>query len=347
MAITTRNSTSFVTSTKTRVKDYIDNFFLNRAPRQNNITLSLHNIYIFFSREGILFAFLLLITFIAGINYGNNLVLGLCFYLSSIWLITIHLTFSHLSGLKIEIIDVSMAEAGNVTWATIKIINPSSRPSRQLYFHFDHSHIDSSIFGMTESELNKKISYKIISLENEQTIRLPILTTKRGYLELPRLILSTIYPIGVMRSWSYIYFAKPAWVYPKPYQFNWKISHTLSSDDESVQTSFQTKGQNDFDVLDEYQEGESLSRISWVHLARGHGMLTKHFADSTGREITLNYADMPAKQHERKLEQLAFAVKLFGDTNQPFIMNLPNDMGKLGHGKEFINETLLRLAKAP
>ena len=52
-------------------------WFAARAPKNDSATLNLRNVYIFFSREGMLFAVLLVITFIAGINYGNNLVLGL------------------------------------------------------------------------------------------------------------------------------------------------------------------------------------------------------------------------------------------------------------------------------
>ncbi|WP_243443457.1 hypothetical protein [Psychrobacter sp. JCM 18903] len=66
----------------------LSRWFASRAPKSDSATLNLRNVYIFFSREGTLYAVLLIITFIAGINYGNNLVLGLCFYLVSVWLIS-------------------------------------------------------------------------------------------------------------------------------------------------------------------------------------------------------------------------------------------------------------------
>ncbi len=54
-------------------------FFDKRTPRQDSFGLGLRNIYIFFSRQGWLFLLLLLVTFVTGTNYGNNLVLGLFF----------------------------------------------------------------------------------------------------------------------------------------------------------------------------------------------------------------------------------------------------------------------------
>lgn len=93
-------------------RSLLSRWFAARAPKSDNATLNLRNVYIFFSREGLLFAVLLIITFIAGINYGNNLVLGLCFYLISVWLISFHVTFAHISGLQVRLLDVTMAEAG-------------------------------------------------------------------------------------------------------------------------------------------------------------------------------------------------------------------------------------------
>jgi hypothetical protein len=43
-----------------------------------------------------------LITFIAGINYANNLILGFCFLISAILCISFYLTFKQLHGFKIE-----------------------------------------------------------------------------------------------------------------------------------------------------------------------------------------------------------------------------------------------------
>ena len=112
-------------------------WFDARAPKSDSATLNLRNIYIFFSREGLLFAVLLIITFIAGINYGNNLVLGLCFYLVSIWLISFHVTFAHISGLKVALLEVTMTEAGTPAWVTLQLRSDSRQPRRQLLFGFE------------------------------------------------------------------------------------------------------------------------------------------------------------------------------------------------------------------
>lgn len=337
-------------------------FFSQRAPRKDSLKLGLKNVYIFFSRQGVLFALLLIITFITGINYANNLVLGLCFYLSSIWLISLHITFAHVSGLTIKLLDVSMSEAGAPVWVTIQLHNPSSQPTRQLTLGFDHSdfvekqtndanHVNNKVeLSSSSVAFTQPLQQTISSLEDTLTIKLPVMTTKRGKLILPRLVVECVYPLGIMRAWSYVYFAKHAWVYPKPLAFEWQTQNHMVGDEDTERSSNFRQGQNDFDKLDEYREGESLARVSWAHVARGQGMLTKHFADPTGHELLLDYADMPAAHHEQKLQQLAFAIEQLrqqGNGGEGFAVYLPNDQGEVGSGQAFIQANLLRLAKAP
>ncbi|WP_352259286.1 hypothetical protein [Psychrobacter sp. TB55-MNA-CIBAN-0194] len=326
------------------IKSKLSRWFASRAPKSDSATLNLRNVYIFFSREGMLFAVLLIITFIAGINYGNNLVLGLCFYLISIWLISFHVTFAHISGLKVHLLEVTMAEAGAPVWVTLQLRSESRQPRRQLLFGFED--VDNKV----KSSVDIPSSVLVTRLHDEQIIRLPVQTNTRGQFELPRLRIKTVYPLGIMKAWSYVYFARTAWVYPKPEAFDWETQYAIASSEDLPTGGQYRQGQDDFERLDNYIEGESLARVSWGHVARGQGMLTKHFADPIGHEQTLDYADMPAAQHEQKLSQLAYGAMTLGQLGVPFNMCLPNDspfVTTMGEGDEFAQDCLLRLAKAP
>ena len=334
------------------INSAVSRWFASRAPKSDSATLNLRNVYIFFSREGMLFAVLLIITFIAGINYGNNLVLGLCFYLISVWLISFHVTFAHISGLQIRLLEVTMAEAGAPVWVTLQLQSDSRQPRRQLLFSFDltDKKTDRKIKKKTKNNMNSQHSVLVTRLQGEQTIRLPVQTHKRGQFELPRLKIKTVYPLGIMRAWSYVYFARPAWLYPKPEVFDWQEQYAVASQEDLAAGGQYRQGQDDFERLDSYIEGESLARVSWGHVARGQGMLTKHFADPVGQEQTLDYADMPAAHHEQKLAQLAYGVVTLGQLGVPFSMRLPNHIpfaAVMGEGNSFAQACLLRLAKAP
>ena len=73
--------------------------------------LSQKDVLIFIYQQGYLYLVLILITFIAGVNYANNLILGFCFLISAILCISFYLTFKQLHDLSIE---VSVAEIGQV-----------------------------------------------------------------------------------------------------------------------------------------------------------------------------------------------------------------------------------------
>jgi uncharacterized protein (DUF58 family) len=197
---------------------------------------------------------------------------------------------------------------------------------------------------------NEQSAMLITRLQGEQIIRLPVRTYNRGQFELPRLKIKTVYPLGIMRAWSYVYFARKAWVYPKPEAFDWQAQYSVASLEDLPTGGQYRQGQDDFEQLDNYIEGESLARVSWGHVARGQGMFTKHFADPVGHEQTLDYADMPAAHHEQKLAQLAHGALTLGQLGVPFQMCLPNDTpttAAMGDGENFAQACLLRLAKAP
>ena len=325
-------------------KKMLARWFAKRAPRSDEAVLGIRNVYIFFSKEGLLFAVLLLITFVAGINYGNNLVLGLCFYLASIWLISFHVTFAHISGLQVRLLELTTAEVGEPVWATIEISSRSSKPRRQLHFVFDEQD------GERTPDATPHRPVTLPSIKETQTIRLPITTSKRGELILPRLQISTVYPLGIMRVWSYVYFARQTWVTPKPLTFDWQANSQSVRGDEQTSGGQYVAGQDDFDRLDDYVQGESLARVSWAHVARGQGMFTKHFADPVGHEQALDYAQMPSMHHEDKLRELAYGVKMLGRMGVPFQMHLPQDSAdnhKVGQGDAFVQACLIRLAKIP
>lgn len=325
-------------------------WFAKRAPRNDNATLNLRNVYIFFSREGLLFVLLLIITFIAGVNYGNNLVLGLCFYLISVWLISFHVTFAHVSGLQVRLLEVTMAQAGEPVWVTLQLLSNSRQPRRQLSISFDSQDKNLTKHGSANRSLNSaQTSVLLPRLKDEQIIRLPVATHRRGKLKLPRLHIKTVYPLGIMRAWSYVYFARSAWVYPQPEAFEWQARY-LSANSADIPTGGQfTQGQDDFERLDNYVAGESLARVSWAHVARGQGMFTKHFADPVGYEQRLAYEDMPAITHEQKLAQLAYGVLALSELEVPFQLQLPDQApstAEIGQGEAFGQACLLRVAQA-
>ena len=318
------------------ISQKIDQFFASRAVRSDQVALGLKNVYIFLSRQGYLFGLLLLVTFVTGVNYGNNLVLGLFFYLFAIWLVSVFYTFVQVSSLQFKLLEVSLAQAQSVAWVTLEITTTSRQPNRQIVLYFDD--VQQNLVD------NKKV---IASLNKSTVVRLPVYAKRRGRVHLPRLNVHSTYPLGIMKAWAYVYFQSELFVYPKPIAFDWQqVSHSHAEQTE-VFSPFMVAGQEDFDRLDMYQQGESLARVSWTHLARGAGMLTKHFANSAGYQWRLEYAKMPSSNHEQKLGELVYAIYQLKEQQVPFMLILSSTQGQLGSGDAFIWQSLKQIAIEP
>ncbi|ELA09628.1 hypothetical protein MOMA_04460 [Moraxella macacae 0408225] len=331
-----------------------ESWFKRRSPLTKTAKLNMHNVYIFLSKEGIMYAILLLVTFVAGTNYANNLVLGLCFLLIGLLVITIHYTFAHLAGLQIQLVDVANATEGEWVQIRLQVSGNSRQPHRQIRFSFG-----AQVYDLTQplqnpvqsvnQTPNQTLSQTLIvnQIAQPQIISLYVAADKRGRFDLPKLTVSTVYPLGILRAWSYVFLDGYAWIYPRALPYDVKAKQFVLSTDENI-ASLQTRaGQEDFDQLDNYVTGESLARISWAHLAKGQGLLSKRFVDNVGQQQVLDYYQMPSTTHEDKLRQLRYGVDRLSQQQIAFRLILPNDDGIMGQGLAFQQDSLLRLAKAP
>lgn len=319
--------------------------------------LGFGSVYVFFSPQGGLFALLLMITFVTGVNYGNNLVLGFLFYLASIWLISVFMTFSHLVKLSVRSCNIAPVQAGDCAKIDIEILNKGNT-ARQVSVGFDaqslNAQVPKTLFGipLTKAQpYNSDTAKTKLSLPH--TLTLPMVgdtatasvylkTHKRGVFELPRLTISTVYPLGIMRAWAYARFNKKIAVYPAPLAFD-GITHGQTG--EQTTTAY-VAGQDEFLGLDTYKEGESLARVSWRHLASGQGMLLKQFADPVGQALAVDYFLMPSALHEDKLANLAYLLLLLKNDDALFDFVLPSGKWQ-GSGTQFVDECLVKLSYEP
>lgn len=323
-------------------------FFDRRAKPSDTHAFGLRNTYVFASKQGYLFIALLIATFLAGVNYGNNLILGLFFYLVSIWLISAYVAFSQISSLSITLKDIELGQAGDMAWATLGIAT-NSKSARQVSLSFASN--PNAQDGLDAPQLARYHQHHTVCLaevSNAPTlVKLPIFLEKRGENPLPMLTVSCKFPLGVIVAWSYAKFATPAFAYPKPLSFDINALHSVIANQDQETALAHQAGLSDFDRLDSYVLGENLARVSWGHLARGAGLLTKHFSDAVGQDQVLDYHAMPATHHEDKLSMLSYAVQSFEHHPQPFLLKLPSSDGEFGAGSAFIQNCLLRLAKEP
>lgn len=296
-----------------------------RIPPTRDIVLNQRRVFIFLSAHGRLVSLLLLALFIAGINYANNLLLGMCFFLFSLVIVTIHHTFANLSGLRITAITTSPAFAGEVAGFTIRLSNPNNRKYYSLELDWDG------------------VETRVDRVEQEQDVTLYLRSKVRGRFYPPRLKISTTYPLGILRAWTWLAMDLNAVIYPNPIATD--IMPVGEGDNDATEHSKKRRpGIEDFEGLKDFHPGDPLAHVSWKHLARGQGMLIKTYSEPVTGSNALDYQALTGLDKENRLSRLAWWVVKLSQQQQPFALKLPHKTLSVATGNKHRDDCLTALA---
>lgn len=296
-----------------------------RIPPTRDIVLNQRRVFIFLTSHGGIFTLLLLSLFVAGINYANNLLLGMCFLLGSLLVIAMHHTFANLSGLRITTRGTVSAFAGEPAGFSISLSNPNGRLYYSLMLDWADAH-------------------EMVSLVDQpREVTLYLHAERRGRFHPPRLKITTTYPLGLLRAWTWLDLDLDAVVYPKPVASD-AMPVGAGEADEAESSRRRRPGQDDFEGLRSFVPGDPLAHVSWKHLARGQGMQVKTYSEPVSGSDTLDYMAMPGLDREARLSRLAWWVEKLHQTHQAYALHLPGRQIAVAHGPRHRLECLEALA---
>ena len=282
-------------------------------------TLKQNEVLVFIYQQGYLYLVLILITFIAGINYANNLILGFCFLISAILCISFYLSFKQLHAVTLQVV---VDEVGKVNEAfKVKIILQQAR-SNPKYLNFK-----------TDDQLQT-----FLFEEKQQSFELTFIPTQRGKFEIPPIQIYSTYPLGLVRAWTYIYLTETYWIAPQAKAFTQNLQ------------SYSNTGEPDLDEFKElrvFKLGDSLQSISWKQAARGQGLFVKQFEDLVDSHVMqIEYSKMPSADHEEKLSFMMELADQCEHTQTPYSIILPHAQTENGVGEQHYIHIKTLLAQA-
>lgn len=252
-----------------------------------------YRIYILPTRSWTVLLLVLAAMWYAAISQGNGAAYLLMFFLGSLVMVSaIHAHFA-LAGLTLRVGQVAPVFAGETARVPVEVANPSRRPRSSLavaprgYVFKDAVHA----------------ALRNLEPAATETAVLAVPTQTRGRLALERLALTTIYPLGFFRSWSYHPTDASCLVYPAP-----AGSLPLpsgSSEQIDVLAGVGTGG-DDYAGARPYQTGESQRHVDWRAVARGQPLLIKQFSGAGSRRLWLDYRETAGLADvETRLSQMA------------------------------------------
>lgn len=236
--------------------------YLNRTqPPASQVTLQQNRIYILPSRLGCWFGLLIVLLYLLGTNYQNNLILITAFMLISLFLVTMLQSFYNLYRLHVKIVADAECFAGQDAFIEITL-NSEAAQMLQLGF-FKH-----------------KGDYLAPLVKAETHLALPLPALSRGCYELPRLKIASHYPFGLFRCWSYPALQAKIWIYPTPLQ----TQHIKQPVNDSMNRPASALAMPEADWLKNYQTGDLPARILWKKLAANPNMTVVRYAPPTATE---------------------------------------------------------------
>jgi len=261
--------------------------FRLRGAESGPVVLVQRRVFILPSRQGLVFALLLLLMLTGSINYNLSLGFVLTFMLGAMSIITLLHTYRNLAHLKLTPGRVHPVFAGDTACFTIGIENPSAA--------------DRYSIGISPGK-NDAIFCDVQSQQSAYP-SIPIPAPRRGLLQPGKLTLFTRYPLGLYYAWAYFEPAMQCVVYPRPAVPGLALPSAESSAGQGAATG---QGQEDFAGLRPYHPGDSLRHIAWKAAARGQGLLTKQFSGHAESNLWLSWDRLPPRMSlEEKLSQLA------------------------------------------
>ena len=309
----------------------LQNWLLKRIHQEDCVTLTSRRIYILPTREGIIYALLILIMLAAAINFNNSLVFFFTFLMAGVGIISMHMTQENLINLQFSI-------------AHVKPV-----------FCFQSLNLPLRISQSVDKRWQKKLNNYSIAIQlpeqpapdrtdvyhNESTlVQLSSPTIRRGQFKLPSFTVSSRYPLGLFRAWANIELTSDAIVYPHPAG---QADFEPQSGSDSEGQSSKGRGFDDFSGFKSYQPGESLKHIHWKAYAREQGLLTKTFSGSNNREYWINWNELSGDV-EKRLSRLCRLIIEAEHRGDRYGLLLPDSTIPISQGQTHKHQCLKALA---
>ncbi len=301
-----------------------------RPPEATPIVLSQRRVYVLPTRAGLAFAASLQVMLLGAINYNLSLGHAFVFLLAGLGIVTILHTFRNLVGIGISTGRAEPVFAGEIAHYSLILHNPRHEERRRIRL---------TLPGHTEDSVD-------IPPGAAATARIGQPAQRRGWLFLPRVTVETLYPLGLIRAWSYAAPDMQCLVYPQPAAYAPPLP--AKGGDTAAGRMQSSRGSEDFAGLRGHQPADPPRHVAWKAAARQGSaapLLTKQFVGSSAEILILDWeATPPGLDVEARLSILTRWVLDAADGGLAWGLRLPRMTLPPANGSHHIHACLKALA---
>lgn len=301
----------------------LERFLVGEGPQQGPVELHRRRVYILPSRTGLGFALLLTLLLLGSTNYGNSLGFMLTFLLFGMAWAAMHHTYRNLVRLRVQAGVNTPVFAGTPAHFVIDLEDGSGAPRRALRLqHGDAAPVSVDVTGRDRAILTRP-------------------TTRRGWLELGRFTIDSVYPLGLFRAWAHVDLGQRCLVFPRPAPSGGPPPPGTAQADRAG-----TSGQrgDDFAGFRGYQAGDPPRHVYWKGVARTYNLLTKQFGGDTSEDLWLDWESVPEADVEARLSRLCRWALDAEAAGIAYGLRLPGATVEPAHGQAHLEQVLTELA---
>lgn len=310
------------------IADRLRNWFENRLPLSDNLTLKQSNIYIVPTKAGFAFALTLLLMLVASINYQLNLGYLLTFLLAGSALVSMHVTHATLRGLTLRVKAPQPVFLGDSAELEIVLTNPgAARHGIGLAVR----HARPFSFAWCD-----------VPAQGSASARVSFLPPRRGMSRVPTLMAETRFPLGLFRAWTIWRPAAQALAYPRPEEPPAPLPATQALPGASPATTATDGGE--FDGVRSYRRGDAMRRVVWKKAAKTGELVSRDTTASANQELWLDFESAALTDKEARLSRLAAWTLAAERLGLSFGLRIPGVELAPGQGEAQRRATLEALA---
>lgn len=294
-----------------------------RSPRARQVTLRHRSIYVVpsLSSSGFLLAIVLL--WLLGTNYQNNLILAVSFFLMALFFIAILHGFQNLSGVQLSALHANPGFCGEVVNIPVEVTASARR----------HHHL------MLSTSLQPVVT-TLVPAGKSVTVKLPVQARSRGWLPLERVMVKSYYPLGLTRVWSWVHLDAKVLIYPQPKPAQFAHQPGVAGDQAE---GARLLADDDFMGFTDYQPGAPLAHVAWKLYARGGGLHLKQFGGAEQESLWLDYQRLTGGVEDR-LSGLCYLALQWHKSGREFGLKLPGSRIEPAFGEAHLHQVLKALA---
>ena len=284
-----------------------DRWLLERLRRRRGDTelprtLEYRHIYVLPTRFGSWFGALLALMLVGGLNFNNNMTLGLAFLLASIALLTTLLAYRNLAGLTVSGIRAQPVFCGEIARFRVLLVN---REERHRY----------AVEGVSDDARD----CSDVAPQDNARLTLPQPTFRRGWMRMEPFRVETRFPLGLFRAWTVIIPDARCLVWPEPAHDAPPLPRSGRGDHGAAHRG----DGEEFHGLRDYRPGDPLRQIAWRSSARHEKLFSRQMESPREEACELNWYLMGGGDTERKLSVLTAWILRAERRQLPYSLEMP------------------------